>query len=762
LKRTPTQSGRNLGQTSPLRGPGPLFSLAVFLGAYLLFQVQLLLGKFLLPWFGGVPAVWITCLLFFQIALLVGYSGSVLLGRVLTGRPQLIGFGLLLAAGLLCFPIIPDAGWQPLGDENPLWLIVSLLAATVGLPFLALACAGPLFQVWFARLYPDRSPYSLYAWSNSGSLLALLLYPFVLEPILSSGQQVRLWNVLFVFWVTLAGGSLIWMWYRLARVTVPDRAVPQPFTADHGPDGSGGQRTAIRVGRPWEWLSWSAAGVFLFMAVTNRLCLNIASVPFLWVAPLSIYLVSYIVTFGKHTFYSRRFVTMALIVAVLGLFLVAPSQLKLAGGLRVELSLTGQVVVHLACLAILCLVCQGELFRLRPGPERLTSFYFFLAAGGALGGVLVTLVAPLIFPLFQELYLGVLAVCGLMLWTRFRSLSGGDARFRSRRARLVLAIGTGLLMAGLWLQTGRLPDGTIFVERNFHGALYVMHVDADVPDHNRLILRHGSTKHGAQYLKPMFRPLPTTYYSPFTGVGLCLEACQATWGIRGNLKVGVVGLGVGTLASYGQPGDTIRTYEINPLVARVATEQLLPGNDEVRFTFLQSSPAENQVVIGDARLRMEQELRGAPGGQQFDILVLDAFNSDAIPTHLLTVEAFEIYLRHLKAEGVIAVNISSNNFDLRPICFGLAEKYNFGASCLSNRRRDVVNDPRYDCDLSLHSIWIVMYRSRDFLTNFEAVCQPHVESGEVRVESARQTATTDCRLWTDSYSNLWQVLVRGN
>ncbi|MFH1845928.1 MAG: hypothetical protein ABIF77_22315 [bacterium] len=733
--------------------------MAVFLGAYLLFQVQLLLGKFLLPWFGGVPAVWITCLLFFQIVLLVGYGGSLFLGRVLAGRKQLIGFGLLLAAGLGCLPIVPGPGWQPLGHENPLWLIVRLLAVTVGLPFLTLACAGPLFQVWFARLYPGHSPYGLYAWSNSGSLLALLLFPFVLEPTLSNGQQVRFWTALFVVWVALVCGCLIWMWRGLSRAAA---GAPPPLHRTRAVHNRGAGREIPTVGRPWEWLSWSAAGVFLFMAVTNRLCLDIASVPFLWVAPLGIYLLSFIVTFGKHAFYSRRFSTGALLAAVLGLFLVAPSQLKLGGGIRVDLSLTGQVVVHLASLAILCLVCQGELYRLRPGPERLTSFYFFLAAGGAVGGALVTLVAPLVFPLFQELYLGVLSVCGLMLWTRLRSPRGLGARFRSRRARLLLMVGAGLLMAGLWVQTGRLPDGAIFVERNFHGAVYVLHVDADAPDHNRLILRHGSTKHGAQYLKSRFRPLPTTYYSPFTGVGLCLEACQAAWGTRANLKVGVVGLGVGTLASYGQPGDTIRMYEINPLVVRVASEQLLPGNDEVRFTYLQSSPAECQVVLGDARLRMEQELQVAPQGQQFDILVLDAFNSDAIPTHLLTVEAFELYQRHLKAEGVIAVNISSNNFDLRPICFGLAAKYGFGASCITNRRRDVLDDPRYDCDLSLHSIWIVLYRSREFLSRFEAACEPLIESGEVRVEPAPQVAASDCRLWTDSYSNLWQVLVRGN
>jgi SAM-dependent methyltransferase len=675
-----------------------IFALTAFWGAFLLFQVQPLIGKFILPWFGGGPEVWTTCMLFFQVLLLAGYAYAHLLTGRLGFRWQAVVHIVLVLAAVAALPITPRAGWRPESPDYPVLRIMLLAAACVGLPYFLLSATAPLVQRWFSTANAGSSPYWLYVCSNGGSLIALLSYPFVMEPAFTRQQQALFWSVgLMVFAILVI--------YCAVRL----RTYPAS-----GGLGSVGENATDNdympaLGGRLLWLALPGAASVELLAVTNKICQDVAVIPFLWVVPLSLYLLSFIICFQGEKWYRRRL--------FVGLFILSIGGAALAWVYEARLSVVQQIAVYLVLLMACCMVCHGELFRLRPGPRRLTGYYLMIALGGAAGGVFVAVVAPVIFNTYRELHVGILASCLFALLA--------DEKLAAGRRRL-LWVGVILIagIASVFVQSRPSDkyETAVLNYRNFFGVLTVWERDRDYPEHHRFVLQHGTTCHGFQFVDPEKHLLPTTYYGPESGVGLAVDY----FGRRRNMRIGVVGLGVGTIAAYAGRNDYVRFYEINPEVERIA---------RTRFSYLAECPAKVDVSLGDARLSMEVE---AP--QNFDILVLDAFNGDAVPVHLLTEEAFEIYLRHLKPDGVIAVHVSSQHLDLPLVVWKAAEHFRMQAV--------LIEDPDNDEMGIMASDWVLLTNNEQFLAQ-NAVRQASSEPG---------VDFDDIRLWTDDYVNLFQIL----
>ncbi|MEZ0265981.1 MAG: spermidine synthase [Phycisphaerae bacterium] len=688
-----------------------VYAAAVFAGAFLVFLVQPLIGKYILPWFGGSPAVWSTCLLFFQLLLLAGYAYAHLLTTRLRPTGQAVVHTVLLAAALAALPIIPAEHWKPGPDDDPSVRILLLLATTLGVPYAALAATGPLLQAWFAAARPGVSPYRLYALSNVGSLLALLCYPTLIEPFLTRRQQAWAWSIgLAVFAVLCA--ACAWQFRRAARFAPPARPATPAVAA-----GSRERRPVFR------WLALPACATALLLAVTNQLTQNVAPIPFLWVLPLAIYLLTFVVCFDSPRWYVRP-------LFALGLLVTTVYACRMVGLAYYDLTLGSQVVGYGAFLLAACIVCHGELYRLRPDPASglLTRYYLMIAAGGAAGGLFVALIAPRVFTDYYEFHIAAVACAALAAW-QFRDLAPfvparrGWPRTAAHAMMALAVVGLAFLLTRSALRTHR---ADVAVARNFYGTLAVYPMTR-AGGAELLVMRHGTVPHGAQFTDPARRRQPTTYYGPDTGVGRAIVALR---GDRATpLHVGVVGLGVGTLAAYGQAGDRFRFYEINPAVRRLA---------EAYFTFLADTPATVTHVAGDARLTLDRE----PGGQQFDLLVLDAFNGDAVPTHLLTREAVVLYARHLRAGGVLAVHVSNAFLDLEPVVARLAADAGFHAVIFvpDDKAVDVAggNDP---------ADWVIL------TTDPALLAHPKLREGSRPATAGRR----DVR-WTDDFSALFPVL----
>ena len=758
------------------------YALTIFLSAFLLFQLQPLIGKAILPWFGGAPAVWTTCMLFFQLLLLCGYAYAHAVASVLSPRAQRrLHTALLLLAlcamglGALLWksPILPGPGFKPSDPESPVLRILGLLAACVGLPYFLLSTTGPLLQAWFARSHPGASPYRLYALSNVGSLLALVTYPFLVEPNLTLHTQALVWAGGFA---VFAAGCL----FCAVRFAASSPAAPaaQAEAPETGP--SPGTRLL--------WLLLSACASMMLLATTNQLCQEVAAIPFLWVLPLSLYLLSFIFCFESERFYRRAIFGPALVVGI------GTAALVLNQGLSVALA--KQVAVYALALFAVCMVCHGELVRLKPGPRFLTSFYLMIAAGGAAGGLFVGVVAPRLFSGFWEFHLslwlaGLLAVVVLSVdagsWLRagrpwpalavglgalvlacavrqaqawdtvvsflFRDAftSWGQAAlavgslllaavalaatrtFWWRRGRpwfaaSCLAVALALVASVLWTDIEDFRNDAVIVTRNFYGVLTVEEQNVENPDLRLLKLRHGRIVHGFQYQAASKRDLPTSYYSERSGIGLAILK-HARHGK--GLKIGVVGLGVGTIAAFAHAGDSVRFYDINPEVVRLSL-----GPHRV-FTYLADCTGKVQVVQGDARLSLERELaQGQPQG--FDVFGVDAFSSDSIPVHLLTREAVAVYIAHLaRPDGILAVHISNRYLDLRPVLKGLADALHLDVAIV-----DVGDEGGF-----WGSTWVLLSQRGGMLARSDT------EDGIVELKIEKPV-----RLWTDDYSNLFQVL----
>ena len=680
----------------------PIFAVTIFTAAFLLFQVQPIIAKYILPWFGGSPSVWTTAMLFFQAALLGGYAYAHFSIRHFRPRGQAALHLVLLVGGLALLPITPAASWKPEAVDAPTLKIMLLLLVTVGWPFLVLASTSPLLQAWFSRLRPGASPYRLYALSNVGSLLALVSYPVLVEPVIGRTAQTQLWSWGFGLFAVLSATCALSIWQRQPTLAIPD-ATEDP--SDDGPPRSNWTTRLL-------WLGLPAVASVLLLAVTNQMSQDVAVIPFLWVLPLSLYLLSFIIAFDHDKWYNRTLFTIALIPAMAGVVWMLFYD--------VEAPVLLQIGVLSIALFICCMACHGELARLKPHPRYLTSYFLGIAAGGALGGVLVGVVAPRVFDLFFELHLGLLACFVLVVFAigtdKRSALYGG----RPLWAWSTIGVGYVVLAMTLTVHVRQSTSFTIARSRNFYGMLRVYEDQTGTPSEQRSLL-DGGILHGLQFTASSMRRFPTTYFTPPSGIGRTFEAFPRS----SERRVGVVGLGVGTLATYGLPGDYMRIYEINPEVLRIATGY---------FTFLEDSEARVEVVLGDARLSMERE---AP--QAFDILVLDAFSSDAMPVHLLTVEAFEIYRRHLKPNGVIAINFTSRHVDLEPVLRQAARHFEMEAAYVHSPAGQL---SPYSAD------WMLLTTNEEFLNT------------DLVAEAAWREARTDKRIgtWTDNYSNLFQLL----
>ena len=673
-----------------------IYAATIFLSSFLLFLVQPLIARQILPWFGGTAAVWTTCMLFFQTLLLAGYAYAHAANAKLSPRAQAILHTALLGLALLTLPIAPGEGWKPLGTEEPISTILLVLAVTVGLPYLLLASTSPLLQAWFARVRPGVDPYRLFAVSNLASLLALVGYPLVVEPYFGNRDQVVWWSALFAVFAVLCSG-LAWSASSASPVdrrSSQREAAPPPSRGDY-----------------LLWLALSATGSVLLLAVTNHVTQNVAAIPLLWLVPLTLYLLTFILAFegGKL---GRMLYRVEIFWSVVLVWLGGMAWLLVDS--RFQFDLWMQAGMFLSGLFVGCLFCHGELYRSRPAARHLTAFYLTISAGGALGGLLVAVVAPLVFNAYYELGLALLALAVLAA-VRFAPVNA-FARWAS--LAMVLAVAACTAYEGASFQ-----KNVAFSARNFYGMLRVKEYGEPGGAYYLRRLMHGVIMHGEQYMEGERRRQPTTYYLPSSGIGAAIAAAKA----RGPVKVGVIGLGAGTLAAYGRKGDEYRFYDINPQVVAVARKE---------FTYLSDSEARIQVVLGDARLNLERETP-----QDFDVLAVDAFSSDSIPVHLITKEALGAYLRHMKPGGVIAFHVSNRFLSLPPVVGRLAREHGLHAALVSDNGKDGDDD-------HTTTDWVLI--SRDPVA-FEAK-----EIKAVAPEPPEEKA--GWRTWTDDYSNLVQIL----
>ncbi len=750
----------------------PPFALAIFLGAFLLFQVQPMIGKYILPWFGGSPGVWTTCLLFFQVLLLFGYGYVHVVSTYLRPRTQAWLQAALLALAAVFLPVIPEDALRPAAGDSPVVQILLVLGLTVGMPYLVLSTTGPLMQRWFSLLHPDRSPYRLYALSNVGSLLALLSYPLIVEPFLTRREQALVWSAGLVAFALVAV-RCAWAIRNVTPATSPEPAPdPEP-------------RASLPRGTPLLWVALPAIASVLLGATTNQLSQDIAVIPFLWVLPLALYLLSFILCFDHPRWYHRGWFA--------GLLVVGCSLVLHLLHAESEAPLALQVVGYTGTLFVAAMVCHGELYRLRPEPARLTSFYLLMSAGGALGGLFVAVIAPALFDRYAELQMGLWLLSYLLgviaLQARSRPLVVGTAiglavsllgipaldlpwenrwheilavyQFAAERLYLEHwpAVGAGLLAAllclvplrraerGTWrprqggflmllslafgvlliIQVRKADEDAVSLSRNFYGTLQVREILAGDPSGHHYSLVHGRITHGLQFRSAAQRLWPTTYYGESSGIGLALKHLERPEGQR---HIGLVGLGTGTLAAYGRAGDRLRIYEINPEVERIA---------RTHFSFLEQTPADVAVVLGDARLTLERELAaGQP--QAFDLLALDAFSSDAIPVHLLTQEAMETYLKHLAPGGIIAVHTSNRYLDLQPVVEGLARRLELKVL--------TITDDDSEFWWIYGTTWMLLAREKEVLEK-DAFYE------RMRAPSERVDAVP---LWTDERASLLRIL----
>jgi len=708
------------------------YALSVLLSAFLLFQVQPMIGKHILPWFGGTPTVWSTVLLFFQALLTGGYAYAYWVAGRLRDRLQGIVHLIVLAVSVSLLvitavawpsPLTPDASWGPQSSDLPVWGIFKVLLVSVGIPYFVLSSNSTLMQAWFVRDHRSGNPYRLYTLSNAGSLLALISYPFVFEPNLTLGAQAYIWSAGYLLFAT----SAAYLTVRTLRRRGAEEA--------HERDSKSDKDRLPSLGTHVLWIGLAACASTLLLSVTGQATQEVAVIPFLWVLPLTIYLLTFILAFSGGRWYSR------------GLYMITFFVLSFVSVWMLvkwpPFSIVTQLIIYALLLFVCCMICHAELFKLRPHPRFLPSFYLMTAIGGAVGGVLVSLVAPYLFSSGAwELQWGLVA-CGALVALVIQRERQPRERRRQRKSRrrgeryrrkvkpaVIIAAAVILLLASSVVLIMRaISSETLLATRNFYGVLRIWEINTDRAGLQAYQFTHGKTVHGFQFQASDLREVPTTFYAESSGVGLSLSNHPAR---PGALRVGALGLGVGVIASYGQLGDVLRFYEINPGVIRIAE------GEGGYFSFLADSQAEVQVIPGDARVSLERELV-SEGSQDFDLLVLDVFSGDAVPLHLLTREAFEVYLGHLNPDGIVAVNVSNRHFDLALEVYRLADEFNLGTALIEDMG---------DGTQSYDSVWMLLSRARSFL-----------DLPDIAARSApRPIIPANLPLWTDNYSSLLPLL----
>ncbi|HXF66349.1 MAG TPA: fused MFS/spermidine synthase [Burkholderiales bacterium] len=669
-----------------------LHAATIFLSAFLLFLVQPIIAKQILPWFGGAAAVWATCLVFFQSVLLAGYAYADLTTRYLAPRRQAWLHLAALAASLAVLPIIPDPQWKPGGAQegSPTLLILGLLAATVGLPYFMLSTTSPLVQAWFWLSFRHAVPYRLFALSNFASLLALLSYPVLIEPFLPLALQSWSWSAAYLVFALLCAATAL----ASTRGAAPAAAVPAAAEADE---------PAPAIGERLLWVALSAMGSCLLLAITNHLTQNIASVPFLWVVPLSIYLITFILCFDHPRWYRR-----GPILAAVALLLPA---MAWYGD---SLDLWTATPLYAAGLFACCMFCHGELVLLKPRPRHLTTFYLMVSLGGALGALAVGIGAPILLNGYYELGIALVA-CAALLYHR---VLGGPWWAGAGALAVVAATATFTVTS-----ITEYLSGTRVIMRNFYGVVRTRDYLDPVPFR---VMYHGAINHGGQLLDAAYRNRPSSYFGPTSGYGRVFASLP-----QGPRRVGVIGLGAGAIAAYARRGDHFRFYEIDPQVAAVAVTE---------FTFLRDSPAQVDVVLGDGRLSLERE-----PDQGYDLLAIDAFSGDSIPMHLITREAMATYVRHLKPDGAIVFQATNRFVDIAPVVARLAAEFGMSAALVSDSPESSTGPDYWISGTDQ----IIVTRNQRLLA-----AEP------VRSAAQPLAPRPDFRLWTDDYYNLLRILKR--
>jgi len=725
-----------------------VFAAAIFLSAALLFAVQPMFTKMVLPRLGGTPAVWSVAMVFFQAVLLGGYAYAHALTKFIPGKRSVIVHVVVMCAATLFLPLAIASWWgRPPADATAALWLLGLFAVSIGLPFFALSANGPLVQAWFARTdHPSAAnPYFLYAASNIGSFLALLSYPFVLEPLSTLGQQRGGWAVLFIILIVLIG-YCGWLMLRAPRdetLTVAASAEPPPAWRD--------------VAR---WVMLAAVPSALLVSVTAHISTDIAAAPFMWVIPLALYLLTFVIVFSKRPHLPHDWM-----VGIEPLFIVA-----LAGLIVLEIRqyVLGLLALNVVAFFVITMVCHGELSRSRPAAQHLTAFYMWMSAGGVIGGIFSGLIAPNVFSWVLEypllVVLAILCRPGLELPTNWRTqllwlaaiaivaiaaFPGVTDRYVTDQTTFYWVVGALLVVAGL-VSREPLPFAAVIAVVFIIGSAYRpdtevretmrsffgVHKITETSDGYFRVFMHGTTIHGAERLlddngEPMTgQPPLITYYHPNSPMGVTVKAVRAR--IGGPIKVAVVGLGTGTFACFAEPGDSFKFYEIDASVEKLA-------RDPNRFRYIDQCAPNVPVVLGDARLTL------AESPDQYDLIVLDAFTSDAIPIHLVTREAMAIYLSRLAPRGIVMLHISNRHMELASVVAGIAHANGLVSRHNNRAAREGEDDTRYV-----------------FTSNVVINAREESDFGQLLDDKDWDELAIDPeqRIWTDDYSNIIGAIVR--
>ncbi len=669
-----------------------LYSLTIFLSAFLLFAAEPMAAKQLLPTLGGSSAVWTTCLVFFSVVLLLGYLYAHWISSIFTPAQQAVAHVLLLTVALLALgiPVRPNPAAV---SYHPALTVFRVLATVIGLPYLTLAATTPLLTAWYAGSFEGRSPYRLFALSNFASLLALVSYPLLIEPRLSMSRQTVWWSAGFVVFAVTCG-AITWQGRRRAPLPAAVESVANPS-----------QHIVTPLWTPAFWFVLAMGGGMVLTAVTSHMSANIAAIPLLWLPPLALYLLSFILAFQG----AWRPVRPSMLRFVL---LAVASMAYMLRDIRAQFPIMVSVPLFLIGLFVVCFFLHGELYARRPGSAGLTRFYLVAAAGGAAGTLLAGIIAPLVFRANYDLACTLVVVALIALAATWHDGWG---------LRILWVAGATAAIVVLSTQVRQYDQDAVALMRNFYGTLRVRETHMPAQSDTDRQLLNGTIEHGAEWFAPQYRGQPLTYYAPDSGLGLAMRLCCGT----SPKRVGVIGLGTGTIAAYGNAGDYIRFYEINPLMERVAKHW---------FTFLHDTAAQTDVVLGDARLSLAVE-----PPQHFNVIAVDAFSGDAIPVHLLTREALALYRRHLEPGGIIAFHVSNQYIDLEPVVVEIAK--NAGLHAVSVHSHGDEQNGYYFAD------WILVSANETFLQ------QP-----EVFNNSSPIFLRAGVRLWTDNYSSVFPLL----
>jgi hypothetical protein len=729
--------------------------LTVFLSAFLLFQVQPIIGNTILPWFGGSASVWNTCMLFFQTLLVAGYAYAHWLGRSWPIHRQAIVHFAVVSVAMLTLPIIPRQSWAPVDGHMPIIRILILLLCVVGPTYFALAATAPLIQLWFSKQHPNASPYRLYALSNLGSLAALFSYPFFVERWLSTQSQGLVWSIGFGFYGLLCVASAAIL-YQNHTANEADANEADVVDADAElANNEGCDVASLKTALPElriraMWIAYPALASIFLLASTAHICQDIAVVPFLWIAPLAVYLITFIYCFDRPQWYKPQVFSVGALAILAYLSLMGAPDLvdqtlfeagswlsAITGGKNLFVDfgfeeyseqLGVQIVVGLLALFMMCMVCHGEVIRTRPASRYLTSFYLSISIGGAIGGILTVIVCPLVFNAHAEYHLCIVIGYILSACVLASHLPWPQARWQwGIHVSILVVLVLGLSAVTTTQNRDYNRKGFAFY-RNFYGSVRVTKENYEEEYFEIYgkahVLMHGRITHGQQMMDSEFSATPTTYYSVTSGVGKTMSTYSAK-----PRRVAVIGLGTGTMAAYGRGVDHYDFFEINPQMVEIAQRH---------FKFLAESEAKTEIILGDARLQMER----LGDDVKYDIIVVDAFSGDAIPAHLMTLEAMRVYDKHLKPGGVIAFHVSNLYLDLTQIVVRLCDETEFSGVQVF----DYVNE---DTDyIIFNSDWVLVSRDDDLLDVLRLF------HGVDEFEKDPK----DCPLWTDQYHNLFDVM----